>query len=77
MLKTHLRSDRTMPAEVAVCIGQSPPSYEWKSFSSNIFKLASTNGSCRKNTSPRLIRQRSISSLKADILISKVSTVYF
>jgi protein phosphatase 1 regulatory subunit 3A/B/C/D/E len=66
----NIRTDRTMPAEVAVCIGQSPPSYEWRSYSStNLFDLPKNTRNYRK---PEIMRQKTITHLNADILLSKL-----
>lgn len=70
----NIRSDRTMPAEVAVCIGQSPPSYDWKTYSNSLFDLPKNSGNCRKLpvTNSKIMRQKTITHLNADMLLSKL-----
>ena len=64
-----------MPVEVGVCLGQSPPSYEWKAYQTAMFDMHSHQSVDYRKQSGLYKRQRSISHIKSDKLIGQVITV--
>ena len=66
------RNERTMPVEVGVCLGQSPPSYEWKAYQTAMFDMHSHQSVDYRKQSGLYKRQRSISHFKSDKLIGQV-----
>ena len=63
-----------MPVEVGVCLGQSPPSYEWKAYQTAMF-TSHQSVDYRKPTG-LYKRQRSISHIKSDKLIGQVRSLF-
>lgn len=72
MLLLPMRNERTMPVEVAVCIGQSPPSYEWKTCQSAMFDLHSRQALDYRKQHGVYSRQKSISHIKSNKLIGQL-----
>lgn len=72
MLLLPLRNERTMPVEVGVCLGQSPPSYEWKAYQTAMFDMHSHQSVDYRKQSGLYKRQKSISHIKSDKLIGQL-----